>query len=120
MGPECPQKVRRAISRSSPEQPSKVLIFRVTARIAGTMIRRRPSGPGEQIECAKSVAIRRGRRSDHERPEADGVQTDATGALGIGISFKVKSGAPLPLRYYREKQLERQVTCSICTLTFDT
>jgi hypothetical protein len=30
----------------------------------------------------------------------------------------VKGGSPLPLRYYCEKQLETQVTCSICTLEY--
>ena len=40
------------------------------------------------------------------------------GAFGIGISMKVKSGPPLPIHHYREKELETTVACSNCTLRY--
>jgi len=40
------------------------------------------------------------------------------GQFSIGISMKVKHGAPLPIRYYREKALETRVTCDHCTLEY--
>lgn len=40
------------------------------------------------------------------------------GAFGIGISLKVKPGRPIPIRLYREKQLETEVVCSSCTLRY--
>src|SRR5215467_7150923 len=40
------------------------------------------------------------------------------GPFGIGISMKVKSSAPHPIRYYREKKLETEVVCDNCTLRY--
>ena len=40
------------------------------------------------------------------------------GSFGIGISMKVKSGPPLPIHRYREKELETTVVCSHCTLRY--
>lgn len=40
------------------------------------------------------------------------------GAFGIGFSMKVKPGRPTPIHYYREKQLETEVVCVICTLRY--
>jgi hypothetical protein len=40
------------------------------------------------------------------------------GLFGIGISMKLKPGAPIPIRRYREEELETHVTCSSCTLEY--
>jgi len=40
------------------------------------------------------------------------------GPFGIGISMKLQESAPLPIRYYREKQLETEVICDNCTLRY--
>lgn len=38
--------------------------------------------------------------------------------FGIGISMKVQASAPLPIRYYREKELETAIVCDNCTLRY--
>ena len=40
------------------------------------------------------------------------------GPFGIGLSFKVQSGPPTPIHYYREKELETTISCSNCTLQY--
>ena len=72
----------------------------------------------EQLEYAKSVALRsiteavlkdlKGMEFSHRPPP---------GSFGIGISMKVE-GRPHPIRYYREKRLETEVTCDCCTLRY--
>ncbi len=72
----------------------------------------------EQIEYAKSVAMRRvtdALRKDLKKLE---FEHKPKGAFGIGISMKVKPGRPTPIHHYREKQLETEVTCSNCTLRY--
>ena len=72
----------------------------------------------EQIEYAKSVAIRQvtdAFRKDLKRLE---FEHKAQGAFGIGISMKVTPGSPTPIRHYREKQLETQVVCAGCTFRY--
>ena len=72
----------------------------------------------EQIEYAKSIVAR---EFDHAlRRELKKLEFNipAKGPFGIGISMKVKHGAPLPLRLYREKKLETEVICNNCTLRY--
>lgn len=38
--------------------------------------------------------------------------------FGIGISMKLQPSSPLPIRHYREKQLETEVVCDNCTLRY--
>ena len=40
------------------------------------------------------------------------------GPFGIGLSLTFKPEGPLPIRYYREKQLETEVVCTTCTLRY--
>ena len=40
------------------------------------------------------------------------------GGFGIGMSLKVQTSAPRPIRYYRENQLETEVLCDNCTLRY--
>jgi len=72
----------------------------------------------EQIEYAKSIAMRKiadALYRDLKKMEFD---HKPRGSFGIGISLKVKPGRPMPIRYYREKQLETEVVCSNCTLRY--
>jgi len=45
-------------------------------------------------------------------------ETKPKGGFGIGISLKVQPRRPVPIHYYREKQLETEVVCSNCTLRY--
>lgn len=72
----------------------------------------------EQIEYAKSVAMRQltdAVRKDLKRMEFD---LKPKGLFGIGMSLKLKPGSPVPIRHYREKQLETEVICTNCTLRY--
>jgi len=72
----------------------------------------------EQIEYAKSVAMRKVTDSiykDLKRLEFD---QKPKGAFGIGISMKVEPGRAIPIHYYREKELETEVVCVNCTLRY--
>lgn len=72
----------------------------------------------EQIEYAKSVAIRQitdALLKDLKKLEFD---HKPKGAFGIGMSMKVKPGRQTPIHYYREKQLETVVVCVNCTLRY--
>ncbi|MCD6329968.1 MAG: hypothetical protein J7M10_06420 [Candidatus Cloacimonetes bacterium] len=40
------------------------------------------------------------------------------GDFGLGVSLKVKSGPPIPLHHYQEKQLETKIECSKCGLKY--
>jgi hypothetical protein len=72
----------------------------------------------EQIEYAKSVAIRRIADAVHQDLKALEFDHKPQGAFGIGISMKVSRSGEHPIHYYREKQLETKVTCDKCTLRF--
>ena len=73
----------------------------------------------EQIEYAKSVAIRRITDAVHQDlKSALEFERKPQGAFGIGFSIKVTGSAPHPIRYYREKQLETEVVCDKCALRF--
>jgi hypothetical protein len=41
-----------------------------------------------------------------------------TGPFGIEISMKLKPGAPVPIRWYREKNLETEIICDQCGLRY--
>jgi hypothetical protein len=71
-----------------------------------------------QVEYAKSIAIRE--ISDALRKDLKQLEFEhkPRGSFGIGISMKLKPGSPLPIRYYREQQLETKVTCDGCTLEY--
>jgi hypothetical protein len=72
----------------------------------------------DQLEYAKSVALRQ--ITDAVRKDLKKLEFEhrPRGAFGIGISMKLQPGAPLPIRYYREKSLETRVTCDQCTLDY--
>jgi hypothetical protein len=72
----------------------------------------------EQIEYAKSVAIRRITEAIHQDLKSLEFEHKPQGPFGIGISMKVTNSEPHPIRYYREKHLETDVVCDKCTLRF--
>lgn len=72
----------------------------------------------EQIAYAQSVALRQitaGFLRDLKKHEFN---YPANGPLGIGISMKLTPGNPFPIQHYRERALETEVTCDICTLGY--
>ena len=72
----------------------------------------------EQIEFAKSVAMRKITDALHKDLKKLEFDHKPKGAFGIGISMKVKPGRATPIHYYREKQLETEVVCVSCTLRY--
>jgi hypothetical protein len=72
----------------------------------------------EQIKYAKSLAIRKITEAVTQDLKSLEFNHPPRGAFGIGISMKVKTGTPPPIRYYREKQLETEVICDQCTLRY--
>lgn len=72
----------------------------------------------EQIEYAKSVAMRQIMDAFHKDLKKLEFDHKPTGSFGIGISMKVKEGPPRPIRYYREKNLETELICEGCTLRY--
>lgn len=72
----------------------------------------------EQLEYAKSIAMRKAKDWIVQELKKHEFNIPARGVFGIGISMKVEPGSPHPIRYYREKKLETDVTCSSCTLQY--
>ena len=72
----------------------------------------------EQIEFAKSVALRQ--VVDALREDLKSLEFDRKpeGPFGIGISLNVQSGPAIPIFRYREKELETDVVCGHCTLRY--
>jgi hypothetical protein len=73
----------------------------------------------DQIEYGKSVGIRK--ITDMlvgEMKRSLERAIPARGPFGIGLSIKVERGTPRPIRHYREKELETNVACSVCTLEY--
>ncbi len=72
----------------------------------------------EQIEYAKSVVLRKVTDALHKDLKSLEFEHKPQGLFGIGLSLKVQRSAPLPIRYYREKELETAITCDSCTLRY--
>ncbi|HVC89393.1 MAG TPA: hypothetical protein VND66_02105 [Acidobacteriaceae bacterium] len=72
----------------------------------------------EQIEYAKSVVLRKVTDALHKDLKSLEFEHKPQGLFGIGLSLKVQRSAPLPIRYYREKELETAITCDNCTLRY--
>jgi hypothetical protein len=72
----------------------------------------------EQLDYLSSFAMRT--IDDAIRKDLKGIEFDhkPRGPFGIGISLKLKESPPLPIRHYREKQLETDVICDRCTLRY--
>jgi hypothetical protein len=72
----------------------------------------------EQIEYAKSIVLRQVADAIHRDLKSLEFEHKPQGFFGIGLSLKVQRSAPLPIRYYREKELETAITCDSCTLRY--
>jgi hypothetical protein len=72
----------------------------------------------EQIEYAKSVVLRKVTDAVHRDLKSLEFEHKPQGLFGIGLSLKVQRSSPLPIRYYREKELETAITCDSCTLRY--
>jgi hypothetical protein len=72
----------------------------------------------EQIEYARSIAL--GKIVDAFRQDLKQLEFEhkPQGPFGIGISMKLKPGAPVLVKRYREKQLETYISCSECSLDY--
>lgn len=75
-------------------------------------------GTKEQIEYAKSIAIKTINDAILKDLKKHEFEYKSHGLLGIGISMKVKPGKTIPIRYYREKKLETEIVCDNCTLRY--
>jgi hypothetical protein len=71
-----------------------------------------------QIEYAKSVAFEQITEAVHQELKSMEFDIQPSGPFGIGLSMKVKRGAPIPLLWYREKNLETAITCDQCGLRY--
>jgi hypothetical protein len=72
----------------------------------------------EQIEYARSVAVRKITDAVHADLKSLEFEHKPRGMFGIGVSMKVSRSAPQPIRYYRERELETHVVCDHCTLRY--
>lgn len=72
----------------------------------------------EQIEYAKSVALRKITHAIHKDLKKLEFEHKPKGPFGIGMSLEVKPGRRTPIHYYREKQLETPVVCDSCALRY--
>ena len=72
----------------------------------------------EQIEYARSIVLRKVTDAIREDLKALEFEHKPQGLFGIEISMKLQESAPLPIRYYREKQLQTEVVCDNCTLRY--
>jgi hypothetical protein len=71
----------------------------------------------EQVEYAKSVVANKVTNAAITDLKAMEFDHQPKSGFGIGISLKVE-GRPMPVRYYREKRLETEVVCDLCTLRY--
>jgi hypothetical protein len=72
----------------------------------------------DQIEYARSVVMRKVTDAIHKDLKSLEFEHKPQGMFGIGISMKLQPSRPLPIRHYREKQLETEVVCDSCTLRY--
>jgi hypothetical protein len=72
----------------------------------------------EQIEYAKSIALRQFTDALHQDLKSMEFNHPPRGVFGIGTSLKVTQGTRHPIQHYREKELETEVVCDACTLRY--
>lgn len=72
----------------------------------------------EQLAYAHSVVLRNVTDALHKDLKKLEFDHKPRGAFGIGFSLKVEPGRRIPIRHYREKRLETEVSCSNCTLRY--
>lgn len=72
----------------------------------------------EQIEYAESMVHRKVIDALNRDFKSLEFNHPAQGSFGIGISMKFTPASLPPVRYYRDPNLETQVTCDSCTLEY--
>ena len=72
----------------------------------------------DQIEFARSVVKQKVMEAVRQDLKALEFEHKPRGPFGIGISMKLKPGAPVPIRWYREKNLETDIVCDQCGLRY--
>jgi hypothetical protein len=72
----------------------------------------------DQIDYARSIALNKITDAFEKDMKTLEFDSKPKGPLGIGISLKFQRGAPVPIRFYREKALETSVTCDGCGLVY--
>ena len=72
----------------------------------------------EQVKYIESVVVRKATEAIHKDLKKMEFTHKTHGPLGFELSLRVKPSSPVPIRHYREKQLETEVVCSRCTLRY--
>ena len=72
----------------------------------------------EQLEHAQSIALRAFTDALQKDLKSMEFEQRPRGGFGIGISMKFTPGAPHPIKHYKEKELETEVTCDNCELRY--
>ncbi len=72
----------------------------------------------EQIEYARSVAVRQLTDAVHKELKKHEFEIKPKGRFGIGFSLKVEKGKPRAIHHYRERDLETEIVCGNCTLRY--
>lgn len=72
----------------------------------------------DQIEYAKSVVKQKVVEAVRQDLKSMEFEHKSRGPFGFGISMKLKPGAPIPVRWFREKNLETEIVCHHCTLRY--
>jgi len=72
----------------------------------------------DQIEYATSLVLQKVTGAIQKDLKSLEFEHKPRGVFGIGISLKVNTSTPRPIRYYREKRLETEVICNSCTLRY--
>lgn len=72
----------------------------------------------EQVKYIESVLTREGTEAIHKDLKELEFNLEPEGPFGIGFSLTFKPEGLLPIRHYREKQLETEVVCATCTLRY--
>jgi hypothetical protein len=72
----------------------------------------------EQLEYIHSILLGKAKELAYKELKKLEFEHKPKGPFGIGISMKVERGAPVPIRYYRERRLETNIICDNCTLHY--
>ena len=72
----------------------------------------------DQIQYARSVVKQKVIEAVRQDLKALEFEHKPRGPFGIGISMKLQPGAPVPIRWYREKNLETEIVCDQCSLRY--
>jgi hypothetical protein len=72
----------------------------------------------QQTEYAKSVAAKQISDAIYRELKSHEFDVRPRGSFGIGLSLKVTQTSTIPIRWYREKNLETEIVCDQCSLRY--